>query len=100
MLLLKQSSLLTVSLQDVWHRCHICDELVLMDKDVLGGHIKGTHNMKEKEYKEQFCIYKQKPRETRQEERPQKKLKGSKYLKQHQHLERTKKDGKKQCNVE
>ena len=32
---------------------------MLMDSDALGGHIKGTHKMKEKEYKEQFCVYKQ-----------------------------------------
>ena len=31
-----------------------------MDSDALGGHIKGTHKMKEKEYKEQYCVYKQK----------------------------------------
>ena len=46
--------------QVVWHRCHICGKLVLMDSDALGGHIKGTHRMKEKEYKEQYCVYKQK----------------------------------------
>ena len=33
---------------------------MLMDSDALGGHIKGTHKMKEKEYKEQYCVYKQK----------------------------------------
>jgi len=88
-------------LQVVWHRCHICGKLVLMDSDALGGHIKGTHKMKEKEYKEQYCVYKQrsltpgasenneviarkstlkrKPSEQTQEElaRPQKKLKGA-----------------------
>ena len=32
-----------------------------MDSDALGGHIKGTHKMKEKVYKEQYCVYKQKP---------------------------------------
>ena len=72
-----------------------------MDSDALGGHIKGTHKMKEKVYKEQYCVYKQKPltprssengdgegrksilkrkpSEDMQEElaRPQKKLKGT-----------------------
>jgi len=46
-------------LQVVWHECHICGKLVLMDGDALGGHIKGTHKMKEKVYKEQYCVYKQ-----------------------------------------
>jgi len=88
-------------LQVVWHRCHICGKLVLMDSDALGGHIKGTHKMKEKEYKEQYCVYmqraltprasennelvsrksmlKRKPSEQTQEElaRPRKKLKGA-----------------------
>jgi len=88
-------------LQVVWHRCHICGKLVLMDSDALGGHIKGTHKMKEKDYKEQYCVYmqrsltprasennelvsrksmlKRKPSEQTQEElaRPRKKLKGA-----------------------
>ena len=87
--------------QVVWHRCHICGKLVLMDSDALGGHIKGTHKMKEKDYKEQYCVYmqraltprasennelvsrksmlKRKPSEQTQEElaRPRKKLKGA-----------------------
>ena len=76
---------------------------MLMDSDALGVHIKGTHKMKEKEYKEQYCVYKKKslmprasensenqavgrksmlkrkPSEQTQEElaRPQKKLKGA-----------------------
>ena len=29
-----------------------------MDSDILGGHIKGTHKMKEKAYKEKYCISK------------------------------------------
>ena len=67
-----------------------------MDSDALGGHIKGTHKMKEKEYKEKYCVYKKKPNnevidrkstlkrkpsEQAQEElaRPQKKLKGANF---------------------
>ena len=40
-----------------------------MDSDALGGHIKGTHKMKEKVYKEQYCVYKQKPLTPRSSEK-------------------------------
>lgn len=33
-----------------------------MDSDALGGHIKGTHKMKEKDYKEKYCNYASVPR--------------------------------------
>ena len=56
------------SVQVVWHSCHICGKLVLMDSDALGGHIKGTHKMKEKDYKEQYCVYKKMPLTLRQSE--------------------------------
>ena len=54
--------------QVVWHSCHICGKLVLMDSDALGGHIKGTHKMKEKDYKEQYCVYKKMPLTLKQSE--------------------------------
>jgi len=38
----------------VYHKCHLCGKLVLLDNDALGGHIKGTHKWTEKDYKGQF----------------------------------------------
>lgn len=38
----------------VYHKCHLCGKLVLLDNDSLGGHIKGTHKWTEKDYKAQF----------------------------------------------
>jgi len=43
-------------LQEVWHACHLCGELVLLDNDHLGGHIKSVHKMKEKAYKDQYIV--------------------------------------------
>ena len=45
-------------IEKVFHKCHLCGKSVLMDSDTLGSHIKGTHNMKEKIYKEKYCINK------------------------------------------
>lgn len=44
-------------IEKVFHKCYICGKLVLLDSDWLGGHIKGTHKMKEKEYKDKYCNY-------------------------------------------
>ena len=44
-------------IEKVFHKCKLCGKLVLMDSDILGGHIKGTHKMKERDYKEKYCIY-------------------------------------------
>eukprot|EP00092_Neocalanus_flemingeri_P040386 GFUD01043985.1.p1 GENE.GFUD01043985.1~~GFUD01043985.1.p1 ORF type:complete len:347 (-),score=77.20 GFUD01043985.1:115-1155(-) len=44
-------------IENVFHKCHICGKIVLLDNDALGGHIKGTHKMKEKDYKERFMVY-------------------------------------------
>jgi len=38
----------------VYHKCHICGKVVLLDNDVLGGHVKHSHKMTEKDYKEMF----------------------------------------------
>merc|ERR1719341_617021 len=39
-------------LQEVWHACYLCGDLVLLDNDHLGSHIKSVHKMKEKVKKE------------------------------------------------
>jgi len=44
-------------IEQVFHKCHICGKIVLLDNDALGGHIKSTHKMKEKDYKERFMTY-------------------------------------------
>ena len=44
-------------IEKVFHKCHLCGNFFLMDSDILVGHIKGTHKMKEKAYKERYCIY-------------------------------------------
>jgi len=44
-------------IEHVYHKCHLCGKILLLDCDAMGGHIKGIHKMKEKEYKEQFMIY-------------------------------------------
>lgn len=46
-----------VNVQVVWHSCHLCGKLVLLDSDALGAHIKSTHKMKEKDYKDKYCVY-------------------------------------------
>lgn len=38
----------------VYHKCHLCGKLILLDNDALGGHIKGVHKWTEKDYKGQF----------------------------------------------
>jgi len=43
-------------IEHVYHKCHICDKILLLDSDAMGAHIKGIHKMKEKLYKEQFMI--------------------------------------------
>jgi hypothetical protein len=43
-------------IEHVFHKCHICGKILLLDSDAMGGHIKGTHKMKEKVYKERFMI--------------------------------------------
>lgn len=44
-------------IEHVFHKCHLCGKIVLLDNDALGGHIKGVHKMKEKEYNERFMTY-------------------------------------------
>ena len=44
-------------IEKVFHKCYLCGKIVLLDSDSLGGHIKGTHKMKEKAYKEEYCNY-------------------------------------------
>jgi len=44
-------------IEKVFHKCYLCGKLVLLDSDSLGGHIKGTHKLKEKDYKEKYCNY-------------------------------------------
>ena len=46
-------------IEKVFHKCHLCGKVVLLDSDTLGAHIKRVHNMKERTYKKTFCIYKQ-----------------------------------------
>jgi len=41
-------------IEKVFHKCHLCGKILLLDSDAMGGHIKGTHKMKEKVYKERF----------------------------------------------
>ena len=41
-------------IEKVFHKCHLCGRLVQLDSDTLGGHIKSTHKMKEKEYKDKY----------------------------------------------
>ena len=45
-------------IEKVFHKCHLCGKIVLMDSDTLGAHIKRAHKMKERDYKKKFCIYK------------------------------------------
>lgn len=44
-------------IEKVFHKCHICGKILLLDSDAMGGHIKGTHKMKERDYKEKYCTY-------------------------------------------
>ena len=44
--------------QEVWHACNLCGQLVLLDNDHLGRHIRLVHKGKVKEYKEQYMIVK------------------------------------------
>jgi len=41
-------------IEHVFHKCHLCGKIMLLDCDAMGGHIKGTHKMKEREYKRAF----------------------------------------------
>jgi len=41
-------------IEHVFHKCHLCGKIMLLDCDAMGGHIKGTHKMKEREYKKTF----------------------------------------------
>ena len=45
-------------IEKVFHKCHLCEKIVLLDSDTLGAHIKRAHQMKEKTYKKKFCISK------------------------------------------
>ena len=45
-------------IEKVFHKCHLCGKIVLLDSDTLGAHIKRAHKMKERAYKKKFCIYK------------------------------------------
>ena len=38
-------------IKKILHKCKVCGNHILMDSDILGGHIKGTHRIKEKVYK-------------------------------------------------
>merc|ERR1719318_700021 len=44
-------------IEKVFHKCHLCGKILLLDSDAMGGHIKSTHKMKEKEYNERFMTY-------------------------------------------
>jgi len=44
-------------LEHVFHKCHLCGKILLLDNDAMGGHIKGVHKMKEREYNERFMTY-------------------------------------------
>ena len=57
-------------IEKVFHKCHLCGKLVLLDSDALGGHIKGTHKMSEKEYKGKYCFYAQEARNSNRSEEP------------------------------
>jgi len=41
----------------IYHKCHLCNKLLLLDRDRLGGHIKGTHKMKETDYMTKYMTY-------------------------------------------
>ena len=45
-------------IEKVFHKCHLCGKIVLMDSDTLGAHIKRAHKIKERTYKKTFCINK------------------------------------------
>jgi len=44
-------------IEHIFHKCHLCGKIMLLDCDAMGGHIKGTHKMKEKDYKMRFMTY-------------------------------------------
>jgi len=44
-------------IEHVFHKCHLCGKIMLLDSDAMGAHIKNTHKMKEKEYKKRFMTY-------------------------------------------
>ena len=44
-------------IDQVFHKCHVCGKIVLLDRDALGGHVKGMHKMKERDYTERFMIH-------------------------------------------
>jgi len=44
-------------IEHVFHKCHLCGKILLLDNDAMGGHIKSTHKMKEREYNERFMTY-------------------------------------------
>jgi len=41
-------------IEHVFHKCHLCGKILLLDSDAMGVHIKGKHKMKEREYKTAF----------------------------------------------
>lgn len=41
-------------IEHVFHKCHLCGQILLLDSDAMGVHIKGKHKMKEREYKTAF----------------------------------------------
>jgi len=45
-------------IEKVFHKCKLCDKIVLLANDILGGHIKSAHKMKERVYKEKYmnCV--------------------------------------------
>jgi len=43
-------------LEEVWHACYLCGQLVLLDNDHLGSHIKSAHKLAEKTYKDQYIV--------------------------------------------
>jgi len=44
-------------IEHIFHKCHLCGKILLLDSDAMGGHIKGIHKMKERDYKTRFMTY-------------------------------------------
>ena len=40
----------------VYHKCQLCEKLILLDSDFLGVHIRTIHKMTEREYKDKYMF--------------------------------------------